>query len=334
MAALSREEEQRRKRRKRLVQGLLVGGAAVGIPALVNVIIERRAARLAPPSWGRGHRYAWRLGEVAFQRLGSGPALVLVHSFGPGHYGHEWRAAAEILAAQHQVFVVDLLGWGRSDKPALTYDGERYIQLLLDFLGDVVRERAALAAAGLPAAYAVQVGLDHPELVRSLALSVPLGIELNGDEPDLKDAVVHRLLRLPVLGTSALNLYTSRSAIAHHLRELYAAPDRVDASLVERHYRASHQPGAHAALAAYLAGYLNHGVEEALGRLTVPTWLAWGRQATSPAVETADLWLRRLAHAECEVFEDAGDLPHAEVPARFAAALQRFLGGAAQSSVR
>jgi pimeloyl-ACP methyl ester carboxylesterase len=335
MAARSREEEQRRKRRRRLAQGLLVGGAAVGIPALLNLLIERRAGRLAPPGWGRSHRYAWRLGEVSFQRLGAGPPLVLLHAFGPGYDGHQWRAVAELLADRFQVFVPDLLGWGVSDKPALTYDGELYIQLLHDFLGDVVRERAALAAAGLPAAYATQVALDHPELLRSLALVVPLGIELHGDEPDLKDAVVHRLLRLPVLGTSALNLYTSRSALAHHLRqEVYGAPDRVDAALVEHHYRASHQTGAHAALAAYLAGYLNHGVEEALGRLSLPTWLGWGRRAKSPAVEAADLWLRRLPGAEFEVFEEAGNLPHAEVPVRFGEALARFLGSAAQTSVR
>ena len=133
----------------------------------------------------------------------------------------------------------------------------------------MVGERAVLVAAGLPAAYAVQLGVDQPELVRALALVVPLGMELHGDEPDLKDAVVHRLLRLPVLGTSALNLFTSRSGITSYLRrEVYASPALVDDALVEEHYRNSHLPGAHAALAAYLAGYLNHGVRDALGRST------------------------------------------------------------------
>ena len=47
------------------------------------------------------------------------------------------------------------------------------------------------------------------------------GIEIHGEEPDLKDAMVHRALRLPVVGTSALNVYTSRSGIAHHLRTIF-----------------------------------------------------------------------------------------------------------------
>jgi pimeloyl-ACP methyl ester carboxylesterase len=280
---------------------------------------------MPPPRWGRTQRYAWRLGEVVFQRLGEGPPLLLLHSFGPGHDNEQWREAAEILAHEHQVYAPDLLGWGRSEKPSLTYDGELYIQLIDDFLHDVVGARAAIVATGLPAAYALQIAVDVPERVRALALVVPLGLEAHGDEPDLKDALVHRLLRLPVLGASALNLYTSRSGLSHHLRsEVFAAPERADAAVVERLYVSSHQPGAQASLAAYLAGYLNHGVEDLLARVDVPTWLAWGRRAASPPVETADLWLRHLA-AELVVFDGSGSQPHAEQPQAFCRALVEFL---------
>jgi pimeloyl-ACP methyl ester carboxylesterase len=326
MVIRSREEEQRRKRRKRLLQGLLVGGAAIGIPALANLLIERRAGRLEAPSWGRTRRYAWRYGEVLFQRLGSGPALLLLHSFGPGHDSHEWRRAAELLAERHTVLAPDFLGWGRSEKPPIAYDGELYIQFVSDFLHDVVRERAVVVGAGLAAAYAAQVAVDEPEAVSALGLVVPLGIELHSDEPDLKDAVIHRLLRLPVLGTSALNLYTTRSGIANHLRrEVFAEPGRANDAEIEHYYRASHQKGAQAALAAYVAGYLNHAVEETLPRVTQPVWLAWGRQAVNPPVSAADLWIHSLAAPELEVFETAGGQPHAESPSGFCQRLEDFL---------
>jgi pimeloyl-ACP methyl ester carboxylesterase len=188
----------------------------------------------------------------------------------------------------------------------------------------VVGGKAVLLAAGLPGAYAVQIAVDYPELVRALGLVVPQGLELHADEPDLKDALVHRMLKLPVVGTSALNVYTSRSGISHHLNEIYASTERVDSELVEHHYVASHQPGSHAALAAYLAGYLNHGVEELLPRIEVPTWLAWGRKATSPPVEAADLWLRRC-EAGLQVFEESANLPHTEQPKAFSRALAAYL---------
>jgi len=312
------------------MRALLVSGAAVGIPAAANALIARRNRRLAAPAWGRTHRYAWKLGEMTFQRIGRGAPIVCLHSFGPGHDGEEWRAVAERLAKRFEVFVPDLIGWGRSEKPDRPYDGEFYIDQIANFLENVVETRAVVLAAGLSAAYAVQVALDRPQRIRALGLVVPSGIALSGEEPDVKDALVNRMLRLPVLGASALNLYTSRSAIAGHLRRDTYAADRVDAARVEHHYESSHQPGSHLALAAFLSGYLNHRIDENLALLKPPTWIAWGRQATMPPVEVADLWLTRIGQAELEVFEGAGNLPHTEIPARFEKPLERFLARCAE----
>ena len=326
MAAQTSQQEQKRRRRKRLLKGLLLGGAAVGIPALANAVIARRSRRLPAAAWGTAHRYAWRYGEIRFQMLGSGDPLLLLHSFGPGHSGEEWRHAAGFLAERHTVYVPDLIGWGRSEKPTIDYDGELYMRLILDFLEDVVRGRAGVVGAGLSAAYAVQVAADRPELVSALGLVVPAGIDLHGDEPDVKDALVYRLLRLPILGTSALNLYTSRAGLGHYLRrEAYGAPDRVDAAAIDQLYRFSHQPGAHGALAAYLSGYSNHRARRALGRLESAPWLAWGRHANSPPVESADLWLHHQPGAELEVFEDSGNLPHLEQADAFCRKLESYL---------
>jgi pimeloyl-ACP methyl ester carboxylesterase len=324
--ARTSQEEQKRRRRSRLLKGLLLGGAAVGLPALANALIARRNRRLEAAGWGRPKRYAWELGDVSYQDLGTGEPLVLVHSLGPGHDSEEWRAVAEELAERHRVFVIDLIGWGRSDKPDSDYDGELYIKLLGDFLEDVVGRRCTLIGAGLSASYAIQLAVDRPESISSIALVVPSGIDAEGDEPDLKDALVHWLLRTPVFGTSALNLYTSQTALGQHLRsEILAAPERADAARVDHLYRSSHQPGAHAALAAYLSGYSNHRAVEALGRFHSPLWLAWGRAAKNPPVETADLWLQRAPQAELEVFEDSGNLPHLEEPKAFARSLRRYL---------
>lgn len=326
MTAWTSEEEQRRRRRKRLLQGLLVGGAAIGVPALVNAAIARRARAVEPTLWGRRHRYAWELSDVAFQRLGEGDPVVLVHSFGPGHDAIEWRAAAETLAAGHQVFAPDLPGWGRSERPAVEYDAELYIEFLIDFLIDVVRRRAVVVAAGLPAAYAVQVAVDRPELVRALALVCPQGIDRASDEPNLGDAVIHRLLRLPVVGTSALNVYSSRRGLEHHLRnEVYADPSKVTEALVDHYWRGAHESGSRGALAASLAGYLNHPVADALARVKQPSLVVWGRRSAEPPVESADLWMRALPDAELEVIEEAALLPHAERPDQFSAILGRFV---------
>lgn len=327
MAAPKNEEQRKRDRRRRLWQGLLLGGAAVSVPALVNALVARRAKPLSPARWGRGHRYAAPQGDLAFQAIGRGEPIMLVHSFGPGAGAEEWRGVAEDLGRDYEVYALDLLGWGHSDKPRRTYDGEVYIRQLIDFLQDVVRRPAVVAAAGLPAAYAVLAANDHPELIRALALVCPLGLEARAEEPDLRDALLHRTLRLPILGTSMLNLLTSRAALSRYFRqEAFAAPERADAALIDHYYRAAHQPGANYALTAYLCGFLNVNVDLALNRLKQPTWLGWGRHAVEPPVETADLWLREKSDAELEIFEACGALPHLEAPSHVATSLRDFIG--------
>jgi pimeloyl-ACP methyl ester carboxylesterase len=181
-----------------------------------------------------------------------------------------------------------------------------------------------VVAAGLPAAYALEVAAARPHLVRALALVGPEGIE-----PDAGAwngaTFLRRLLALPLVCVAVLDLLTSRIALAEHLRrEVYAAPERVDAGLVEHHYRASHRREARRALSAYLSGSLRPATAS-LPSADLPAWIAWGRKAAHPPRDTADLWLRKLPQAEVEIFERCGSHPHAEAPAVFCRALERFL---------
>jgi pimeloyl-ACP methyl ester carboxylesterase len=294
-----------------------------------GALLRRRAEPPSAPRWGRAHRNAGGSGpEVVFQELGSGPPVLLLHAFGPGYDANQWRAAAEILAERHCVYVPDLPGWGRTRAAAGDHHPETYLDVLEDFLAGVVREKAVVVAAGLAAAYAVQLAVENPDRVRALGLVSPLG--LGGDDParSAAQSFMGKLLCVPLLSASVLDVLTGRVAVEHHLRkEVYAAPERVDAALLEHHYRASHMPGARAALAAYLRGDLWLDVSQELSQLEVPVWLAWGRQSRTPPVATADQWLQHLPEASLDVFEGAGALPHAEAATLFCRGLERFLDG-------
>jgi pimeloyl-ACP methyl ester carboxylesterase len=312
----------------RLTRGLLLAGAALGFPALISEVIRRRAEPPQSPRWGRAHRFAGALGEVVFQELGAGgPPLLLLHSLGPGYDANQWRSAAELLAERHTVYAPDLPGWGRSEPPLRGQSGEACVTMIADFLYGVVRQPAVMVAAGLTAAYAVRAAAAHPEKVRALVLVNPQGLASDGAGVDgTGPAFLRRLLQLPVLRGTVLDLLTSRSALIHHLRkEVYAAPERVDAALLDHHYRASHAPRARAALAAYLRGDLGLDIEGDLPRLDVPVLLTWGRDGASTPSETTDPWLHHLPDAHLEVFQGSSALPHVESANAFCHAVERFL---------
>lgn len=314
---------------KGLAAGLLLAGAAVGLPALISEVIRRRAEAPRSPRWGRAHRYSGALGEVVFQEAGSGTPLLLLHSFGPGYDSNQWRAAAEQLASRHAVYAPDLPGWGRSETPLGGHIPELYVRSIAGFLDRVVRQPAVIVAAGLSAAYAVRIALERPDRVRSLVLVSPLGLSadaaaLAGPGPTF----IRQLLQLPVLRSTVLDLLTSRSSLEHHLRrEAYAAPERVDAALLDHHYRASHLSRSRSAYAALLRGDLWLDVEEALRQIGVPVLLAWGGAANASALRNLDLWQHRLPEAKIEVFPGSADMPHVESATAFSRAVESFAAG-------
>ncbi len=309
----------------------MLGGVALGAPALINAIVARRAARRPEPSWAVAEQVdldGWRIAYVHLTtptRVDA-PPLVLLHTFGPGHSGILWRRAAERLARRHDSYVPDWLGWGDSDRQATRYTATLYIDLLARFLDTVVGRPAVLVAPHRAAAYAVQVALDAPERVAALALVAPYGLP---DEVvrDSSDPLLHPLLRAPVLGTSALNITTSERALRNHLRrETLFGAEQLGADLAQALYRNSHLPGARHALADAFCGRLGHPLPPGFGaELKPPVWLAWGRQATNPRLENADLWLQELPKADLDVLDGCRNLPHLERPAEFAATLLEFI---------
>jgi len=314
----------------RVAAGLLLAGAAVGLPVLVSEVIRRRAEAPQAPRWGRAHRTLGALGEIVFQELGAGaPPFLLLHSLGPGYDANQWRASAELLASRHCVYVPDLPGWGRSETPGVGHIPELYVRALSGFVDRVIDGPAVIAASGLSAAYAVRIALEHPERVLGLVLVNPLGLAADaGSFATPGAAFLRRLLQVPVLRSTTLDLLTSRAALEQHLRrEAYAAPERVDAALLDHHYRASHRAPARTALSALLCGDLWLEVESALDQLEVPVLLAWGRSAKAAPVANADLWLRRLPAAQVEVFQGSADLPHVESSSAFCKAVERFTDG-------
>jgi pimeloyl-ACP methyl ester carboxylesterase len=307
-------------------RGLVVAAAALAFPAVVHALIRHRLRAPDSPRWGRTHRYAGHLGPVVFQQLGTGsPPVVLLHALGPGFDSEQWRGAAEALASRFRVYVPDLPGWGRSAAPPPR--PATYLAILADFLTGVLRERAVLVGAGLAASYAVQLAADQPDRVRALALVGP-SRPAAASPADLSHLLtIAPLLGVPLLRVSVLDALTSRAALAHYLRRrAYAAPERVDAALLEHHYRVSHLPAHREALAAFWRGELDPAPGEALSRLRVPVCIVRGAGQAGAGSESSNGRLSDLpTGSTMEVLPGSRELPHAEQPLAFCAALGRFI---------
>jgi pimeloyl-ACP methyl ester carboxylesterase len=305
---------------------LLAAGAALAVPAALNARLARRAPPQPEGLPGEPRYFPWTEGYVRYVVDGDGPPLVLVHGVYPGASAREWRRILPLLTRSRRVYVPDLLGFGLSDRPRISYDPRLYEALLAAFLDEAVREPAAVCACSLSGAFAVHTAFQRPDSVTHLALVSPTGIYAHAEPPGTGRFLLHRTLRLPVLGLSAHNASTRRAPLARWLQEgLGMDPEALGPAELSDLYAEARQPGAAWALAAFRAGLLDEPVERVLPDLRAPVLLLWGRRARLAPFEGAGGFVTLRPTTELETFARSGDLPHVEEAEAFAAALVRWL---------
>ncbi|HEY6290398.1 MAG TPA: alpha/beta hydrolase [Terriglobia bacterium] len=118
-----------------------------------------------------------RLGPYRIHYLvaGEGKPLVLVH--GLGGRAENWALLIPPLAnSGHRVYAIDLLGYGRSDRPNVDYSIALQAQILDQFLGSQHIERSDLGGWSMGGWIALKFTIDHPERVRRVFVTDSAGM--------------------------------------------------------------------------------------------------------------------------------------------------------------
>ena len=177
----------------------------------VNMIfsyIEQRKRGALPEN---GQFYDWKHGRIFYQKRGNGSPVLLIHGFEPSHSSKDLDSLSRYLAGKRTVYSIDLLGFGFSDKPWITYTNFLYVQLIQDFVKDIIGEKTDVIACAGSALTALQAyGFDKTLLGR-LVLVDPCRQE------NIKAAKAFALklkavLDFPIFGTFLYNIYSLTGA--------------------------------------------------------------------------------------------------------------------------
>lgn len=253
--------------------------------------------------------------EVAHDRIGTGPPLVLLH--GIGHSRRAWDPVVDLLATDREVIAVDLPGHGDSPLPTppSPLGVEELTGLLERFLEDIGLERPAVAGNSLGGAIALEL-LRRGAASSALALA-PIGfwspLELRYTIVSLRAARgLLRLLRpaLPRL-VEPLPL---RSAM---LAQYFARPSNLSPMVALRTITGfADAPGLPAILPYSRHYHFEHG-DELEGSVTV----AWGDRDRLLVGHQAQRARARLPHARHVRLDGCGHVPMPDDPEAVAAVL-------------
>jgi pimeloyl-ACP methyl ester carboxylesterase len=302
---------------------MIAGGAGMAALAAVNAAIRKNANDPDDSALGGEARFFdWKYGRIFYKTAGaghSGPPLIFIHGVGAGSSSFMWRKNFDVLARDFRVYAIDLLGFGFSDKPSTApYSADLYVELITDFIREVSGHPVNLVASSLGAAYCIRVADEHPELIRSMVLNAPTGVDKLNSRPGMAGAAFYGLLQSPVLGTSFYNVMASERSIRDYSRNhLFYDHRRVTNRVVANFYATSHQQGAQHAIAAFLSGYLNTDTPAPFSRLTQRVMLVWGKQDQTTPLSKAVTLLAANPRATLEVFDYCRMMPEQEHPEKF-----------------
>jgi triacylglycerol lipase len=240
----------------------------------------------------------------------SKPAVILLH--GLGGSTANWAFTTPAIAASYHVFVIDQVGFGRSDRPALKYRVATYVDFLDKFMAENKIEKASLVGNSMGGWVAALTAIKYPNRVEKLVLA---------DAAGLKPAAVD-MAQIYGMNYSTRDEARALIKLLMYNSELFSSDEAIDNLISAR-------------VAANDAGTINSLIESIkrnedflngrLGEIKKPTLIIWGKQDGLIKVTDGEHFKREIAGSELVVFDKCGHGPQIEQAAEFNKTVLAFL---------
>ena len=253
-----------------------------------------------------------------------GTAVILVH--GIGDAVETWESNISVLGEHHRVYALDIVGFGRSDKPPIQPSLPFGAQFVNDFMEVQHIERASLVGNSMGGAISLQFALQFPDKLEKLVVE-------DGAALGKGIATFFRVFSIPVIGE--LMSRPSRRGTAWLLKQLVYDPAVITDEMVELYYQLASLPRAQKSFLSTLRVGVNFlgqrpefvsSIADNLGKITCPTLIIWGQQDRIIPVEHAQVAKNGIPNAELQILDPCGHGPHFERPDEYNKLLMEFLG--------
>jgi 2-hydroxy-6-oxonona-2,4-dienedioate hydrolase/4,5:9,10-diseco-3-hydroxy-5,9,17-trioxoandrosta-1(10),2-diene-4-oate hydrolase len=240
--------------------------------------------------------------RVHYHEAGSGPTVVCIHGGAPGAYGWgNFGRNMDALAGHFRTLIVDLPGYGKSDKPAVT--GGRYgfyARVFRDMFDALGIEKAHVVGLATGGAAAIKMAIDYPERIDRLVLcSSAGGLALFQPSPSEGQKVISQYYAPPG---------PSREKMRAYLEMIMYDHSQITDEFVEERYQASIDPEfmASAPEGRPSATVNTEPVWKDLDKIRQKTMVIWGRDNRVQGYDNALFMLQRIPDVQLLIFGKCG----------------------------
>ncbi|MFL6493509.1 MAG: alpha/beta fold hydrolase [Nitrososphaera sp.] len=240
-----------------------------------------------------------------------GKILILLHGIGAS--AERWSRVFPTLSRDYRVIAPDIIGFGYSDKPAVEYTMDFFIDFFRSFLDNLGISKASIIGSSLGGHVATEFAIRFPQMVEKLVLVSPAGM-MRRSNPTLDRYIMAAL-------------YPEHQRVYEAFSEMVYDPNTVNQETVMDFLNRMSLSNAKYAFMSTLVGIrYAPRLTGRLSSITAPTLLMWGENDTTiPLAEYAHQYNGIPNMKEVVVIKKCRHIPHVEKPVTFNRILLKFL---------
>ncbi|HAP20054.1 MAG TPA: hypothetical protein DCR27_02145 [Lachnospiraceae bacterium] len=311
---------------KKLLNAGIISSALLFTTWGINKLIFLRAGMKDMLFCENKHQYSWRFGNIFYTKKGSGSPLLLIHELKCTASADEWKSLINQLSKDHTVYALDLIGCGRSEKPKMTYTNYIYVQLINNFIKDVIGAKTDVITSGSSSNIAIMGCYSEPDLYRRIMMVNPSSMKDMAKYPKTNHKTLKYLVELPLIGTTIYNIANSHGTIFKEYKKKTLYPDIHTQKDVDTMYESSHLggPSARYLYASERSHFTNINMLHALKKLNHSMYIIGGKDLKD-IEHTIEDYVSINPSIETELVDNCKQYPHIEQTDAFSALCSIYL---------
>lgn len=271
--------------------------------------------------------YHWKHGNIFYTKQGEGTPILLIHDLNVCNCSYEWSRIKNTLSLDHTVYTIDLLGCGNSDKPNLTYTNYLYVQLLSDFISEIIGEKTDIISSGSSSSIVFMTASIQKQLIGKTILVNPENLIVSSKAPGKFASLTRTFISLPIIGTFYYNMMINKKTIERDFRsDYYYNPNKFTEKDVMNFYEASQKYHTHGKYlyANIKSRFTSANIIHGLCKMEQPIYIITGKE-NPENILAANQYQNYLPKINIIEIEKTKRFPHMERPTEFTNIIKEYL---------
>ncbi|MCL2865221.1 MAG: alpha/beta fold hydrolase [Lachnospiraceae bacterium] len=265
--------------KKTFVTGILLVGIITAKVFALNKLINHISTKYNLLKANPDNFYKWRFGSIYYTKKGGGKPILLIHDTNVASSEHEWHKVISDLSQTNTVYAIDLLGCGRSDKPSITYTNFLYVQMISDFIKNVIGKKTDVIATGISGTFTLAACANDNTIIDKVIMVNPQDLVELAKIPTKRGKTIRYLISLPIFGTLIYNLSVNIKTIQNDfMHRYYYNANKVSIDDMEVYFEASQKNNANSKYlyASIISRFINANVIHQLKNTTNSVFILVG----------------------------------------------------------